>query len=145
MAKILIVDDSRTSRRMLREILEGMGHEIVGEATNGEEGYLMFKDLKPDLVTLDITMPKLDGIEALMLIKKYDSEAEVIMITAAGQKDKMIQAVKYGASEFITKPYERDEVEKSLHRFSNKFKKRILQDGIVGRLCRFFNTRFSGS
>lgn len=112
MAKILIVDDSRTSRRMLREILEGMRHEIVGEATNGEEGYLMFKDLKPDLVTLDITMPKLDGIEALMLIKKYDSEAEVIMITAAGQKDKMIQAVKYGASEFITKPYERDEVEK---------------------------------
>lgn len=112
MAKVLIVDDSRTSRRMLREILENMGHEVIGEATNGEEGYLMFKELKPDLVTLDITMPKMDGIEALMLIKKYDSNAEVIMITAAGQKDKMIQAVKYGASEFITKPYERDEVEK---------------------------------
>ncbi len=112
MAKILIVDDSRTSRRMLREILEGMGHEIVGEATNGEEGYLMFKELKPDLVTLDITMPKLDGIESLMLIKKFDSDAEVVMITAAGQKEKMIQAVKYGASEFITKPYEKDEVEK---------------------------------
>ena len=102
MGKILIVDDSRTSRKMLREILEDMGHEIAGEATNGEEGY----------VTLDITMPKMDGIEALMLIKKYNENAEAVMITAAGQKEKMIQAVKYGASEFITKPYESDEVER---------------------------------
>ena len=112
MGKILIVDDSRTSRKMLREILEGMGHEIAGEATNGEEGYVMYKELNPDLVTLDITMPKMDGIEALMLIKKYNENAEAVMITAAGQKEKMIQAVKYGASEFITKPYESDEVER---------------------------------
>ena len=112
MGKILIVDDSRTSRRMLREILEGAGHEIIGEATNGEEGYLMYKELNPDLVTLDITMPKMDGIEALMLIKKYNKDAEVVMISAAGQKDKMIQAVKYGASEFITKPYDVEEVER---------------------------------
>ena len=103
MGKILIVDDSRTSRKMLREILEGMGHEIAGEATNGEEGYVMYKELNPDLVTLDITMPKMDGIEALMLIKKYNENAEAVMITAA---------VKYGASEFITKPYESDEVER---------------------------------
>ena len=99
MGKILIVDDSRTSRKMLREILEDMGHEIAGEATNGEEGYVMYKELNPDLVTLDITMPKMDGIEALMLIKKYNENAEAVMITAAGQKEKMIQAVKYGASE----------------------------------------------
>ena len=70
------------------------------------------KELNPDLVTLDITMPKMDGIEALMLIKKYNENAEAVMITAAGQKEKMIQAVKYGASEFITKPYESDEVER---------------------------------
>ena len=88
MGKILIVDDSRTSRKMLREILEGMGHEIAGEATNGEEGYVMYKELNPDLVTLDITMPKMDGIEALMLIKKYNENAEAVMITAAGQKEK---------------------------------------------------------
>lgn len=112
MGKILIVDDSRTSRKMLREILEGMGHEVVGEATNGEEGYVMYKEWNPDLVTLDITMPKMDGIESLMLIKKYHADAEAVMITAAGQKEKMIQAVKYGASEFITKPYEKDEVER---------------------------------
>ncbi len=111
MGRVLLVDDSRTSRKMLKELIEGLGHEIVGEATNGEEGYTMYKDLNPDLVTLDITMPKMDGIEALMLIRKYDENAKVIMISAAGQRDKMVQAVKYGASEFITKPFDSKEVE----------------------------------
>ena len=114
MAKILIVDDSRTSRRMLRAILEEMGHEVVAEAVNGEDGFVKYKELNPDLVTLDITMPVLDGIQALSLIKKHDPEAKVVMITAAGQRDKMIKAVKYGAAEFITKPYEKEVVEKIL-------------------------------
>ncbi|MCR4684271.1 MAG: response regulator [Lachnospiraceae bacterium] len=112
MGTILLVDDSKTSRRMLREIIEGAGHKIIGEAENGEEGYLKFKELKPDLVTLDITMPKMDGLEALKLIHKEDENAKVIMITAAGQKEKMMQAIKEGASEFITKPYDADEVVK---------------------------------
>ena len=110
MASILIVDDSRTSRKILKEILIEAGYDIVGEGQNGEEGYLKFKELKPDLVTLDITMPKLDGIEALQLIKKCDENAKVVMITAAGQKEKMIQAIKHGAAEFIAKPYEADDV-----------------------------------
>ena len=113
MGKILIVDDSRTSRKMLREILEGMGHEIAGEATNGEEGYVMYKELNPDLVTLDITMPKMDGIEALMLIKKYNENAEAVMITAAGQQNKVIKALKIGAKKFVTKPYNVDDVLKN--------------------------------
>ena len=112
MANILIVDDSRTSRKILKKILEDAGHTVIAEAKDGEDGYLKYKELKPELVTLDITMPKMDGIEALMLIKKYNENAEAVMITAAGQKEKMIQAVKYGASEFITKPYESDEVER---------------------------------
>lgn len=112
MANILIVDDSRTSRKILREILESAGHTIIGESIDGEAGYLNYKELKPDLVTLDITMPKLDGIEALQLIRKFDDNAKVIMITAAGQKEKMMQAVKYGAAEFITKPYDAEEVKK---------------------------------
>lgn len=110
MAKILIVDDSRTSRRMLKEMLENAGHVVVGEAVDGEDGYLKYKELNPELVTLDITMPKLDGIEALQLIKKYDADAKALMITAAGQKEKMVRAVKYGASEFVTKPYETTDV-----------------------------------
>lgn len=112
MATILIIDDSRTSRRMLRAILEADGHTIVGEGVNGEDGYLKYKELKPEIVTLDITMPKMDGIEALQLIRKFDEEAKVVMITAAGQKSKMIQAVKYGAAEFITKPYDSEDVRK---------------------------------
>ena len=110
MAKILIVDDSRTSRKIFREILEDAGHTIIGEAVDGEDGYLKYQELKPDVVTLDITMPKLDGIEALQLIRKFDENAKAIMITAAGQKDKMVRAVKYGAAEFITKPYEASDV-----------------------------------
>lgn len=106
MANILIVDDSRTSRKILRKILETAGHTIVGEANNGEEGYIQFRDLKPDIVTMDITMPTMDGIEALQLIKRLDENAKVVMITALGQKEKMVQAIKLGASEFITKPFE---------------------------------------
>ena len=114
MATVLVVDDSRTSRKMLKEVLTEIGFEIVGEAVNGEDGFIKYKELRPDLVTLDITMPKLDGIEALQLIRKENPEAHCVMITAAGQRDKMIQAVKYGAAEFITKPYEKDEVAKVL-------------------------------
>ena len=110
MANILIVDDSRTSRKILRKILEEAGHTIIGEAVNGEDGYLKYQELKPDVVTLDITMPKMDGLEALRLIKKYDADAVAIMITAAGQKEKMILAIKSGASDFISKPYEGNDV-----------------------------------
>jgi len=110
MAKILIVDDSRTSRRILRGILEKTGHEIVGDAENGEAGYLKYKELRPDIVTMDITMPNMDGIESLSLIKKENSEAKVVMITAAGQKEKMVEALKRGADEFVTKPFVEDEI-----------------------------------
>lgn len=110
MAKVLIVDDSRTSRKILKQILEDAGHVVIGEAVDGEDGYIKYQELKPEVVTLDITMPKLDGIEALQLIKKYDENAKAIMITAAGQKDKMVRAVKYGAAEFITKPFEAQDI-----------------------------------
>ena len=110
MANILIVDDSRTSRKILRRILEDANHTVVAEAVNGEDGYLKYQELKPDLVTLDITMPKMDGLEALRLIKKYDADAVAIMITAAGQKEKMILAIKSGAADFISKPYEGSDV-----------------------------------
>lgn len=120
MANILIIDDSRTSRRILRGILEDAGHTVVGEGVDGEDGYLKYKELKPDLVTLDITMPKLDGIEALQLIRKCDEDAQVVMITAAGQKEKMIQAVRHGAVEFITKPYEPDTVKNVIKKVLNR-------------------------
>ena len=116
MVNILIVDDSRTSRKILRKILEDKGYTVVGEAVNGEEGYLKYQELKPDLVTLDITMPKMDGLEALRLIKKFDEEAKAIMITAAGQKEKMLLAIKSGAQDFIAKPYEASDVIKVIEK-----------------------------
>lgn len=110
MAKLLIVDDSRTSRKILRNLLETNGHEIIGEAVNGKEAIEQFKKLKPDAVTMDITMPVMDGIEALRQIIALDKNAKVVMVTAAGQKTKMVDAIKYGAAEFLTKPFESDRI-----------------------------------
>jgi two-component system chemotaxis response regulator CheY len=106
MAKILIVDDSKTSRKFLKTMLEEAGHEIVGEALDGAEGVRKYKELKPDLVTMDITMPILDGIEAVKVIVEEDPAAKVIMVTAAGQKSNMVEALKSGAADFIQKPFE---------------------------------------
>ena len=105
MAKILIVDDSRTSRRMLRNILVENGHEVIGEAENGQIGFEKYIELKPD-----ITMPVLDGLGALEKIIAYDENAHVVMVTAAGQKNKMVDAIKLGANEFVQKPFEPDQI-----------------------------------
>lgn len=106
MSRILMVDDSKTSRKILRGILEENGHVIIGEAVNGEDGIRLYKELHPDITTMDITMPVMDGLTALKEIIEYDANAKVIMVTAAGQKTKMIDAIKYGAAEFLAKPFE---------------------------------------
>lgn len=116
MSDIMIVDDSRTSRRILREILERNGHRVVAEAVNGEDGYLKYKEINPDVVTMDITMPHMDGVECLSLIKKVNPEAKVLMITAAGQKEKMLESIKRGAEEFIVKPFNEAEILAALER-----------------------------
>ena len=112
MASMLSVDDSRTSRKILKGILESEGYEVVGEATNGQEGYERYVELKPDVVTMDITMPVLDGIEALKKIKGEYPDAKVVMVTAAGQKTKMVEAVQNGANEFVSKPFEAEQLKK---------------------------------
>ncbi|MDR0948036.1 MAG: response regulator [Lachnospiraceae bacterium] len=111
MAGILIVDDSRTSRKILRGVLESAGFTVVGEATNGEEGFEKYCTLQPDLVTMDVTMPQVDGLAALEKIRQYDPHAKVIMVTAAGQTKKIATAVRLGAVEYITKPFEAQEIE----------------------------------
>ena len=118
MAKILIVDDSRTSRKVLRGILEEGGHEIVDEAANGQEGVQKFQACKPDIVTMDITMPVLDGMEALKMIKALKPDMKVVMVTAAGQKSKMIDCIKLGANEFLTKPFDKEEIVSVINKLS---------------------------
>jgi len=120
---VLVVDDSKTSRKMLSDVLTRMGLEVIGEAVNGEEGFLKYKELRPDIVTMDITMPVMNGLESLLLIKHEDENAKVVMITAAGQKNNLMQAVKAGAEEFLTKPLEEEEIRRVIGEISAKLEK----------------------
>jgi two-component system, chemotaxis family, chemotaxis protein CheY len=104
--KILIVDDAPVVRLVLRNILEGNGYEVVGEAANGQEGVSKFKELKPDLVTMDIVMPEMNGIDALKKILESDKTAKVIMVTAIDQRTYLLEAINAGAYDYIVKPFE---------------------------------------
>lgn len=117
MAKILIVDDAAFMRMMLKNIVEKMGHEVIGEARDGNEAIECYKTLKPDIVTLDITMPNKDGIAALKEIREYDPDAKCLMCSAMGQQSMVIEAIQSGALDFIVKPFQADSVIKSLNKF----------------------------
>ena len=110
MAKILIVDDAAFMRMMLKDILIKNGFEIAGEAPNGFKAIEFYKAEKPDLVTMDITMPEMDGIQALKGIKAFDPSAKVIMCSAMGQQSMVMEAIKSGARDFIVKPFQPDRV-----------------------------------
>jgi Response regulator containing CheY-like receiver, AAA-type ATPase, and DNA-binding domains len=106
MAKILIVDDSTVMRKNLYSIFSRNGHEVVGEAVDGRQAILLYSNLKPDLVTMDITMPKMSGVDAVSEIIKKDSNAKIIMISALNQKQMVFEALKNGAKHYIIKPIE---------------------------------------
>ena len=108
--RILIVDDAAFMRMMIKDILTKNGFEVVGEAADGAQAIEKYKELKPDLVTMDITMPEVDGITALKEIKKYDNTAKVIMCSAMGQQAMVIDAIQAGAKDFIVKPFQADRV-----------------------------------
>jgi len=114
--KIMIVDDSSLIRKMLRKLLEKNNYAVVAEAVNGKEAVDIYDSVKPDLVTLDVTMPIMDGVEALKNIKEKNPDAKVIMVTAAGQKEKVMEALKIGAAAFITKPFDEDDLLKNLEK-----------------------------
>lgn len=110
MARIMLVDDSAIVRKNLRAILESVGHEIVAEAYDGKDVLDIYAKCNPDLVTMDIGMPIIDGITALKLLVRTDLNARVVMISALGQKTKVLEAITIGAKSFIIKPFEKDKV-----------------------------------
>jgi len=119
MAKILIVDDALFMRKMLADILVKEGFTICGEAENGKEAVEKYKQLKPDLVTMDIVMPKMeevDGIAAVKEIMKIDPQAKIVMVSAMGQHALVVEAIQAGAKDFIVKPFQPSRVIEAIKR-----------------------------
>lgn len=114
MKRVLVADDSLFMRQMLKEILPTDQFVIVGEASTGEEAVRLYKELIPDVVTMDITMPDMDGITAVAKIKEFDKKAKVVMVSAMGQKPMVQDALKAGAIDFIVKPFDRDRIVNTL-------------------------------
>lgn len=109
-ARVLIVDDLAFIKLIIRDTLEKTGFEVCGEASNGIEAIEQYKRLKPDIVLMDITMPRMDGIQALQEIIKADSQARVIMCSALGQQKLIIQSIQLGAKDFIVKPFKPERI-----------------------------------
>lgn len=118
MAKILIVDDAAFMRMMIKDILEKNGFQVVGEANNGLKAVELYKKERPDVVTMDITMPDMDGIEAVKEIKAFDPAAKIIMCSAMGQQTMVMDAIKAGARDFIVKPFQPDRVLEAIRKIT---------------------------
>ena len=110
MARVLVVDDAAFMRKMLADALASGGHEVVGEAQDGVEAVAKFRDLRPDVTTLDITMPEKNGLDALREILVFDPTAKVVMCSALGQESKVLESIKLGAKDFVVKPFQADRV-----------------------------------
>jgi len=110
MARVLIVDDAAFMRKMLRDVRAQAGHEVVGEGANGAEAVAQYQSLRPDIMTLDITMPEKDGLTALREILSMEPAAKVVMCSALGQESKVLEAIKAGAKDFVVKPFQPERV-----------------------------------
>jgi two-component system chemotaxis response regulator CheY len=109
-ARVLVVDDEPFMRKALIDALSKAGHEIVGQAANGQEAVDRFVDLRPDLITLDITMPEKDGLAAAREILSFDPSARVVMCSVLGEEAKVLESIKSGARDFVVKPFQTDRV-----------------------------------
>ena len=116
MPRVLIVDDAAFMRMMLKDILTKNGYEVAGEAENGKVAVSMYQELKPDVTTMDITMPEMDGISAVKEIKKANPGAKIVMVSAMGQQAMVIEAIQAGAADFIVKPFQPDRVVEALNK-----------------------------
>jgi len=114
--RILIVDDAAFMRMMIKNIVTKNGYEVVGEAENGQAALELYKEHKPDLVTMDITMPEMSGIEGVKAILQFDPAANIIMCSAMGQQAMVMDAIQAGAKDFIVKPFQQDRILQAIER-----------------------------
>ena len=119
-AKVLVVDDAIFMRRMLTDILKAGGHEVVAEAATGKESVEQYKKTRPDIVTMDIIMPEMGGIEAVKEIIKNDKGAKILMVSAMGQQQLVVEAIQAGAKDFIVKPFEASRVMAAVDRLAKE-------------------------
>ena len=110
MKRLLVVDDAIFMRRLIKDVARDAGWEVVGEAANGEEAVALYREHRPDLVTMDVVMPVMNGLEALRQIRALDPQARVVMVTALDQKPTLLEAIRDGAHDFIVKPFNRDRI-----------------------------------
>ena len=110
MARFVLVDDSKVARNFLREVLESVGYQVVGEGANGVEGLRLYEEHKPDIITLDMVMPVCTGMECLKLIKEKYPDAKVIMVTSVSKESLMEEAKKLGAGATIVKPFVQQDI-----------------------------------
>ncbi|WP_416147844.1 response regulator [Salipaludibacillus sp. HK11] len=116
MAKLLITDDAAFMRMTLKKMVTDAGYEVVAEAENGLRAVELFEEHRPDIVTMDITMPEMNGIEALQKIKQIDPKAKVLMCSAMGQQNMVVDAIQKGAIDFIVKPFDQNRIKEALEK-----------------------------
>ncbi|MFN3282614.1 MAG: chemotaxis protein CheY [Pseudothermotoga sp.] len=114
--RVLIVDDAAFMSMLLKDIITKAGYEVVGEAANGVEAVEKFKELKPDVVTMDITMPEMNGIDAIKKIREFAPDAKIIVCSAMGQQAMVVEAIQAGAKDFIVKPFQHSRVVEALQK-----------------------------
>lgn len=115
-ARVLVTDDAAFMRMQLKDILTKLGHDVIGEAENGAVAVAKCDELQPDLITMDITMPEMDGIQAVKEIKKSNSNVKIIMCSAMGQQSMVIDAIQAGAVDFIIKPFNAERIKDALEK-----------------------------
>lgn len=120
MNRLLVVDDAMLMRKMIRSIAEEAGWEVAGEAANGREAVETYLDLRPDLVTMDVVMPEMTGLEALRAIRSEDADARIVMVTALDQKQTLHEAIQAGALDFVVKPFDRLRILKLLEKLGSR-------------------------
>lgn len=129
--KIMVVDDSLLMRRHLGQMIVELGHSVIAEAKDGREAIELYSRIQPDLVTMDITMPETDGIEATKEIRKKDKRAKIIMLTASGQEDLVMKAIKFGASGYLLKPVKITKLEESIRKIFPSVAEEAVSDETV--------------